>query len=76
MTQKLIGGTGSISDELAAANQSIHDCFWYYNGHGLTNLQPIKNTCENLGHYAGLNHNGARRAGCHLFECCEPRTFY
>ena len=47
-TKNCIGGTGSISDELAAANQTIHDCFWYFNGHGLTNLQPIKNTCAQI----------------------------
>jgi type IV pilus assembly protein PilY1 len=47
-TKNCIGGTGSISDSLAAANQSIHDCFWYFNGHGLTNLQPIKNVCQKI----------------------------
>jgi type IV pilus assembly protein PilY1 len=47
-TKNCIGGTGSISDELAAANQTIHDCFWYFNGHGLSNTQPIKNTCAKI----------------------------
>jgi len=47
-TKACIGGAGSITDELAAANQTIHDCFWYFNGHGLTNLQPIKNTCSKI----------------------------
>jgi len=47
-TKSCIGGTGSIADELAAANQTIHDCFWYFNGHGLTNTQPIKNLCSTI----------------------------
>jgi len=47
-TKNCIGGTGSISDKLAAANQTIHDCYWYFNGHGLTNLQPIKNVCAKV----------------------------
>jgi type IV pilus assembly protein PilY1 len=37
----------NASATLDAANQSIHDCFWYYNGHGLSNMQPIENTCIN-----------------------------
>jgi type IV pilus assembly protein PilY1 len=44
-SKQCIGGTGNIADQLVAANQAIHDCYWYYNGHGLTNLQPIKNVC-------------------------------
>lgn len=39
---------GSSSDSLAAANQTIHDCFWYFSGHGLTNLQPIENVCAKI----------------------------
>jgi len=47
-TKSCIGGTGSLSDQLAAANQTIHDCFWYYNGHRLSNVQPIKSACEKV----------------------------
>ena len=47
-TKSCIGGTGSLSDKLAAATQTIHDCYWYFNGHGLTNLQPIENTCAKV----------------------------
>ena len=35
------------SSTLDVANQTVHDCFWYYNGHGLSNMQPIKNSCVN-----------------------------
>ncbi len=46
----LAGGTSTngcnpSSETLVAANQVIHDCFWYYNGHGLSNLQPLENAC-------------------------------
>jgi len=47
-TKNCIGGSGSLSDELTAANQAMHDCFWYYNGHRLSNVQPIKNACEKV----------------------------
>ena len=48
----LAGGTQTIgcnpsSAQLIVANQAIHDCYWYYNGHGLSNLQPIMNACVN-----------------------------
>jgi type IV pilus assembly protein PilY1 len=44
-TKNCIGGTAQAK-ALIAANQVIHDCFWYYNGHGLSNLQPLKLACQ------------------------------
>ncbi len=41
----------SSSNAVLTFNQSIHDCFWYYNGHGLSNLNPIENAC--VGDWAG-----------------------
>ncbi len=38
-------GCNPGSAVLQVANQSIHDCYWYYNGHGLSNMTPIKNNC-------------------------------
>ena len=47
-TANCIGGSGKLSDALAAANQTIHDCYCYFSGHGLTNLQPIENACAKV----------------------------
>jgi type IV pilus assembly protein PilY1 len=40
-------GVCNPTSTLDVANQSIHDCFWYFNGHGLSNMQPIQNNCVN-----------------------------
>ena len=46
----LAGGTSTSgcspsSTGMIVANQAIHDCYWYFNGHPLSNLVPIENAC-------------------------------
>jgi type IV pilus assembly protein PilY1 len=38
-------GCNPSNTSLTANQQTIHDCFWYFNGHGLSNLNPIENAC-------------------------------
>lgn len=43
-TKDCASGSSNAS-KIAAFNQVIHDCYWYYTGHGLSNLNVLENTC-------------------------------
>jgi type IV pilus assembly protein PilY1 len=41
-------GSGTNADVTATYNQIMHDCYWYYDGHGLSNLNSLEVDCAKL----------------------------